>query len=166
MSSEPHNAAQFALPSRLEIFLSLRDQALAGGWVFVDLPMYRKNSYRLFFGPTDDDGLVVITREELAEQARKTNNFFVMDYVGLGPDWTGEVSLRPVNLQAIEQVRTGFATWESAGFYPSDFLEQMDALEQRLTLVPADTKLKLALLSDPGGNSEIRLFGVPASESG
>jgi hypothetical protein len=42
----------------------------------------------------------------------------------------------------------------------------MDALEQRLMLVPADTKLKLALQSDPGGDSELRLFAVPASESG
>lgn len=166
MSDESLNAAQIALPSRLELSLSLRDQPLPGGWVFVDLPMYRKNSYRLFFGPTDDAGVVVITRQELAERVHETNSVFPMDYIGLGPDWTGEVSLRPVNLQAIEQLRTGFATWESAGFYPSDFLDQMDALEQRLMLVPADTKLKLALQSDPGGDSELRLFAVPASESG
>jgi len=166
MANEPPNAAEAALPSRLEISLSLRDEPLVGGWLFVDLPMYRKNSYRLFFGPTDDGGVVVITREQLAEQARETNNFFVMDYVGLGPDWTGEVSLRPVNLQAIEGFRTGFATWESAGFYPRDFLEQMDALAQRLTAAPADTVIKLALLSDPGGDSAIRLFAVPANEPG
>jgi hypothetical protein len=164
VSNESPNAAQPELPSRLEISLCLGDEPLPGGWVLVGLPMSRKNSYRLLFGPTNTVGLVVVTSQDLSGGAQEINNLFLMDYVGLGPEWSGEVLLRPVTLPAIEHLRVGFATWRHTGLYPGDFAEQMDSLEERLSAVAPNTMIQLSLLADPGGNADIKISSLPVIE--
>jgi hypothetical protein len=155
------------LPLRLEISLSLGGESLPGGWVLVDLPMFWKNPYGLFFGPTNEIGVVVVTRDDLSKGAYEIAGLFPMDYMGLGPDyWSGEVLLRPANLPATEGLRQAFATWGEAGIYPSDFLEQMDALQERLRTVDPNTKIKLSLLADAGGDADIKISWVRVSELG
>ena len=132
--------------------------------MLVDLPMFRKNSYRLLFGPTNEAGVVVITREDVSDQAREIVGLFPMDYIGLGPDWNGEVLLRPANLRAIERLRLGFATWGGTGIYPIDFLEQLEALQRQLDTVAPSTMIKLSLLSDPGGDADIRISSLLVGE--
>jgi hypothetical protein len=162
MSNEPPNAVPPELPSRLEISLSLGDEPLPGGWVLVGLPMFRKNPYHLHFGPTNEAGVVVVTSEDLSEGARATNDLFIMDYIGLGPEWwSGEVLLKPVTLRAIQHLRVGFATWRHTSFYSADFPQQMDSLQERLSAVAPTTMIKLSLLSDPGGNADIKISSLP-----
>ncbi|HTU85626.1 MAG TPA: hypothetical protein VMF57_08630 [Solirubrobacteraceae bacterium] len=166
MSDESPAAVQAELPSRLEILVALGGEPLPGGWVLASLPMFTKNSYRLFFGPTTAAGLVVVTGEDLSGGAQEINKLFPMDYVGLGAaSWSGEVLLRPVTLTAIEHLRVGFATWGHTGMYPGDFAEQMDVLQERLTAVAPNSLIELSLLSDPGGNADIKISSLQAVEA-
>jgi hypothetical protein len=94
--------------------------------------MRRKNSYRFSLGPTDAEGELRITAEQLSGMARNINSFFLMDYVGLDAGWTGEIIIKPVDQKGLTRLRGAYETWGESGFYGSDFASDLDRLESAL----------------------------------
>lgn len=121
-----------SLPSRIMVVSRLSDRPLPGALVELELPMTRKNSFRLLFGPAAADGSVTIVGDEISAKVAEERNLFPMDYAGLEQGWTGEVVVRAVDRSAVERLRHAFETWGSVGSWPAKFPALLDDLEGRL----------------------------------
>ncbi len=84
------------MPAELYVTVMVGTQVVPGALIEVELPMRRKNSYRFPMGPADSAGRLRITGDQLTGWAQRINALFLMDYVGLGGGWTGEIVIRPV----------------------------------------------------------------------
>jgi hypothetical protein len=84
------------VPTEIRVVAFVGDRPLAGAWFEVELPMHRKNSYTLLFGPADERGAVTISRQQLVRSVSQVNHLFPMDYTRL-QGWTREVVIKPVN---------------------------------------------------------------------
>lgn len=103
------------LSAEIYVVVTVGGTPLPGGMVEVELPMRKKNSYRFPVGPADQEGRLRITGDDLTNWSRKINALLLMDYVGLGAGWTGEVRLRPVGRAGIRRLRQAHQTWGHTG---------------------------------------------------
>lgn len=84
-----------------------------------------------------------------------------MDYVGLAAGWTGELKVRPMALHDLARLREAFAIWQESGWFPPDYTEQLDRLEQTLRRWPADTRLNVDVRAEPEGEVSIERTEQP-----
>jgi len=80
------------LPDQFRIKIELNDHPVAGVWLGVALPVRRKNEFNSVHGPTDEDGVVTVSRTSIESWASLSRNLFLMDYEA---DWTGEILATP-----------------------------------------------------------------------
>src|ERR1700674_570984 len=62
-----------------------------------------KNPCGLVFGPSDEQGRIVVMRDQIIGEARKTLELFLMDYGDLEIEWTGKLRVTPMNRKSIER---------------------------------------------------------------
>jgi hypothetical protein len=159
---------KITVPDRIAVTAHISGHALNGAFFEIELPMRRKNSFRILLGPTDAGGTVSLTRNELLAKAKQEEELFPMDYVDLQSGWTGEVVVAGVDRAAIRTLRSAFATWSEAGGYPERFLPLLDELDERLAaaspaepievavdVVPSDIPVRiLPRLASAGGGTK------------
>lgn len=85
------------LPEVVRLRCLAQGRALAGAWIVATLPMRRKNDYHSWHGPADDEGAVIVTREQLLSEAKRTASLFVMDYVDVETNCLGMVEVHVAN---------------------------------------------------------------------
>ncbi len=99
--------------------------------------MRAKNTYRLFFGPADDSGRIVIDRAAFEREIAATLETGLMDYAPLTA-WTGDLVVSALNAEDVDRALGGYATWGSVKhLYPPDFRVLMKTLRERLTADPS-----------------------------
>src|SRR5437868_951257 len=82
-------------PLRILIRVLTPDGVPAPGmFVNIRVRMKRKNDYDLAFGPSDGNGEITVTGEDIVKEARQVANFFLMDYADIKADSTGEIMVR------------------------------------------------------------------------
>ena len=140
-----------SLPDRLHLSATVEGIPLRGAIFEVELPMTRKNSYVLPFGVADADGILIITGDEIARFSHEVNELFLMDYVGLGAGWTGEIRVRAANRDAIARLRNAYATWGDSGIYPPGFALWLDDLEETLAPLHSTAVLHVTARGEPEG---------------
>ena len=72
--------------------------------VRIGFGVLRKNAYAFIFGPTNHDGCVVITREEVLRRADEELNMAIMDFDPLPGAFSGDISLKVDNDPTIKVV--------------------------------------------------------------
>jgi hypothetical protein len=149
------------LPARLDLSATVEGIPLRGAIFEVELPMTRKNSYVLPIGVAGADGTLTIAGDEIARFAQQVNNLFLMDYVGLGAGWTGEIRVRPVNRDAIARLRSAYATWRDSGIYPPDFPAWLDDLEANLTPLHPTALIQVRARSEHPGTKVASTTEMP-----
>jgi hypothetical protein len=97
----------------------------------------RKNAYHLLFGPADETGSIEVTKRAVLNQSHEEMEWGLMDYFALEKGWRGEVSIRPVSLADIDEIRRIYLLHEQLGQYPPDVLEHLNRLEARLSERPS-----------------------------
>jgi hypothetical protein len=135
------------LPAEISATVTVGTTPLPGGLLEVELPMRQKNSFRFPLGPADSNGHLRITADDLAARARRINDLFPMDYVGLKAAWTGEVILKAVGRGGVRRLRQAHKTWSHTGVYAPDFRSQLDRLERALAAI--DDHVPVAVEVDP-----------------
>jgi hypothetical protein len=143
------------VPNEIRVVAFVGDRPLAGAWFEVELPMHRKNSYTLLFGPADERGAVTISRQQLVRSVSQVNHLFPMDYTGL-QGWTREVVIKPVNRPAIDRLRRAHGTWGETDLYPPAFEEQLRLVERRLRDAPSSSCIEVHAEADPAGNVALK----------
>lgn len=149
-----------SLPDRIIVTAQLSGHPLAGAFFDVELPMTRKNSFRILLGPTSEDGASSLTRTDILAKVKEEIDLFPMDYVGLEAGWTGELVVRVVDRPAIRRLRTAHETWGELGGYPDGFLELLDQLDARLALSKPTEPIDVSFEVEP---ADARVRVVPST---
>ncbi len=119
------------LPERLDIRVLADGRPAAGMFVCVTIRTTR-NDFGLGFGPTSEDGGLQISREDLLREAEKERRLFIMDYGHPEDDFSGEVLVKPLNHEALQQAIAAYDTYHQVTPYPARYAEQIQ--EARATL--------------------------------
>src|SRR5713226_6616807 len=85
--------AMSEVPSSLSIACRLDNEPLEGAWVMLTLLMEWKNPIYLRFGPSDSDGTITISRDDLVAEAQGFVVPSPMDYIGFPGGWTGQLAV-------------------------------------------------------------------------
>jgi len=93
--------------------------------------MWNKNQYILVFGPSDDDGMIRVSGEELTRRARAEQAMFPMDYVSFPEEWSGGVGADVLTLEGVERLRDAMRTW-GPDLYPAQLGRDLDDYEARI----------------------------------
>jgi hypothetical protein len=137
------------IPDRVVLAAKVAGDPLHGALFEIELPMRRKNSFRLLVGPTDESGTCSLARTELLAKMKEEIDLFPMDYVGLDAGWTGDVVVAAVDRAAVRRLRKAYAIWGETGAYPEGFLELLDALDALLAPNAPDEPFDVAVDVDP-----------------
>ena len=106
-------------------------EILPGAFVTVRVPMWSKNQYMLVFGPSDAEGFIRVSGDELAAQAQAVQAAFPMDYMTFPGDWTGGLGVEVLDAAGVQGLREAIGLW-GEHFYPPNFADTLDGYEQRL----------------------------------
>jgi len=151
-----------SLPSQLILSATVESSPLPGAWFELELPMARKNNYRLPVGPADERGRFMIAGGNIADVLKSINDLFPMDYVGPAAGWTGEIRIRPVNRSAVQRLRNAHSTWGHTGIYPPGFTESLDTLAGTLETLGSAAVIAVAAAAEPGDDVELSTTVLPA----
>ena len=91
------------VPAKIETTIKTDGQEMKGVSVMLKFLTARKNPYDLVFGPSDEQGRIVVMRDQIIGEARKTLELFLMDYGDLEIEWTGKLRVTPMNRKSIER---------------------------------------------------------------
>jgi hypothetical protein len=119
------------VPAQVSIRCTADGEPLAWAFVTVQLPMWSKNQYALVFGPSDGNGVIRVSGDELAAQARAEQDAFPMDYATFPADWSGAIGVEVLDQAGVQRLREAMRVW-GEGFYPPEFGRTLNAYEQRL----------------------------------
>ena len=101
----------------------------------VILMMSRKNHYSIWVGPSDSDGHVFVTREELFQRAREQATFFVMDSADPS-ETTGEFIVRPVTRDDLQAAIAAYEKFTPQFRYPPGWQAQLIRANEVLPNLP------------------------------
>jgi hypothetical protein len=119
------------LPVHVVIRCTVEDEPLAGAIATVRLPMWSKNQYALAFGPSDAEGFIRVSGDELAARTNDVVAASPMDYLAFPGGWTGGLGAEVIDLAGVQRLRDAMGVWGEQ-FYPADFARTLDAYERRL----------------------------------
>lgn len=112
-----------------------------------------KNDFGFAFGPTNKDGIILITREDLREAARKEKAVAMMDFGDPEYDATGDLEVRTLNRDALERAIKAYDIYYVSGIYPPRYAEHIQ--EARIILAEKQpAKLSVDVQATP---SEFRI---------
>ena len=89
------------VPSKLEITIIVGGQPTTGMLVMLKFFTARKNPYQLVFGPSNEQGKIEVSRDQILSEARKTADLFPMDHWNIEVDWSGVLQVTPMNRESL-----------------------------------------------------------------
>jgi hypothetical protein len=104
------------LPSEVVVCVRADGDEVEGVWVMVTAHAARRNDFRSAHGPSDVHGRVVITRTAIVTRENHDRSVFLMDYGSLVHDWTGRLTVRPMNREALRSALDAVDTWGAAAW--------------------------------------------------
>jgi hypothetical protein len=120
------------LPERVDIRVAADGKPAPGMFVCVTLRMARKNDFALGFGPSDQDGRVRISREDLLQEAEKERRFFIMDYGHPEEDFGGELVIKPLNRDDLAKATAAYEVYHDVTDYPPRHKDKLRDAAARL----------------------------------
>ena len=120
------------LPSRIVVRVTANGHAVGGMFICIKLKMSVRNDFDLVFGPTDDEGGIIVTRENLLSEADKDRSFFLMDYGDPEQDFTGEIIVTALNRESLERALTAYEMFSKVWKYPVGYLEDLHKAHTKL----------------------------------
>ena len=134
---------------------------MEGMFAFLKFVMARKNSFDLLFGPSDARGEIEVTRDRVLNEARKSMELFVMDYVDIESHWTGKLQVTPMNRQATTRALSAYRLFRRYE-YPPDYEKNLQAADAALSQVP---KLRLVAVVQCKTSEPVEVESIAVSAS-
>jgi hypothetical protein len=120
------------VPQKMVITIKIGGQQTAGMLVMLKFLTVRKNPYNLVFGPSDEKGRVVVTREQVIAEARKSMELFLMDYGEIEAEWTGKLQVTPMNRESIGRALSALRLFRRVHEYLPAYEESLGAADALL----------------------------------
>jgi hypothetical protein len=141
------------LPDRVLVRCSLGDEPFEGAWLRLTLGVTRKNPFHLVIGPSDAQGWIIVTRDDLLSEARKYTELSPMDYGHPQGDWDGRLIVKLLGVRDIDAALEGHRLWGNAVDRPEGYVDSLLSLRRRLgqhsgALLAADVHLEPPLSAE------------------
>jgi hypothetical protein len=120
------------VPAKIETTIKTNGQEMKGTFVMLKFLTAKKNPYDLVFGPSDEQGRIVVMRDQIIGEARKTLELFLMDYGDLETEWTGKLRVTPMNRESIERALSALRLFGRVHEYPPGYEESLKAADALL----------------------------------
>jgi hypothetical protein len=149
------------LPDVLRISVQTKGKPMAGAWADITFGMARKNRHGTLAGPTDENGEVIVQREDIEESARHASELSPMDYVGLDA-WDGTIRVEAINRERVRGIVSAVDLWEDLGSLRTE--ENLRALRRYGEFLEtiAGEELSVSASCEPGDAAEIETVGARA----
>lgn len=142
------------LPDVIHVRVSSRNEGLPALLVLTRIVMHELNDYWGVFGPTDTDGSVMISREELAHSAQVTREFYPEEFAHLETHMAGLIEVRVMDETALDRALE--AADELPEYpYPLHYIERLRAAHAEL-LTMGRVLLEVEV-SATGGDCEVKV---------
>ena len=116
-----------AIPERLICQATLEGKPVAGVLIHAGFGVEEKNPYGFIFGPTNHDGCVIITREEVLKRADAELAMAMMDFVPLKGGFTGTITLKVLDKDGIGRAIQAYQSFHKFTYYPSGYLSGLES---------------------------------------
>src|SRR4030042_6346754 len=90
------------LPKRIDCTLTYERKPLANLMLLANFSTVRKNSYDFVVGPSDQQGKVSLTYEEIKRRADSQMELALMDFDQIDKAFSGSISIKVMNYDDIQ----------------------------------------------------------------
>ena len=130
------------IPLKIEVVALIEKKPAKGILVKLLLLTKNKNDYSFIIGPTNSDGKASIEYNEIIDEANKTLELALMDYVSLSENYTGEFKTEVMNKTDIESAINAYEIY-GAENYPEQYINNLKlALSNKINI--SEVKLSVA----------------------
>ena len=143
------------LPNTIEVSVKADGKPLDGVLVRVCIVTTSRNNFHSQFGPTDDNGRVVITRAALIAEAKRDQELFVMDYGDAENNFAGEVVVSIFGKDDLSRAINAYALFKDVAEYPPDYLKHLHRAQEILDTL-TDTKIEIDVVYEKVQGVEVR----------
>ena len=150
------------IPAKMLITIKVGDRPTKGMFVILKFLMARKNSYNLVFGPSDEQGRVEATRDEIIKDARKSMELFLMDYGEIKTYWTGQLQVTPMNRESIGRALSAIRLFRDVYEYPHGHEELLRAADAALAQM-GDAELTTVVQTETDESIAVETVSVRAT---
>ncbi len=88
----------------------------------------KRNPFDFVFGPSDAQGKIEVSRDQILSEARKTIDLFPMDHWNIEVDWTGVLRATPMNRESLGRALSAVRLFGSHN-YASGYEESLRAAD-------------------------------------
>jgi hypothetical protein len=137
------------LPKRIDCTLAYEKKPVADLMLLAEFTTVRKNSYAIVSGPSDQQGKVTITYEEIKRQADSQLELALMDFDPIDKAFSGEISVKVMSYDDIQDAISAYDLFKSVGWYPANYHEHLEKASQILQEIDA-ASIEVAFVVTPG----------------
>ena len=112
----------------LEVRCAVDEEPVAGAWVSATLHMTDKTDFVSFHGPSDKEGLVAVTSDDILEWTKRNRAFAPNDYLDPEQDWAGTLTLAPLTPEAARAAIKFYKMFQEQLDYPETFAQDLRAM--------------------------------------
>ena len=140
-----------ALPSSVELTVSLDGQPIADMLVTLTFTVTRKNRYDVVVGPSGIDGTILVGRDEILAWADQETSVAQMDFAGLKTNFAGTILATPVGVAEIQPMLEAHRVYETVMQFPPHYRDNVIRAGERLKPLAGRTlSVRGTLLPDAG----------------
>jgi hypothetical protein len=110
--------ALLRVPDKMEITIEVGGQPTEVMFVRLKFLTARRNPYELAFGPSDEQGKIEVSRDQILSEARKEMELLLMDYWNIEVDWTGALRTTPMNRESLARARSATRVFRCYDYGP------------------------------------------------
>ena len=112
------------LPEKIEVICSSDCTPTEGILLGLTMRTSQKNDYNFVFGPTDPTGKVVISKDEIVQQATKQLDLSLMDYFPIEDVYTGNFEINALSKAKLKSAIEAVNLFGRKN-YPEGYLEKL-----------------------------------------
>jgi hypothetical protein len=116
----------------MRVVLTVSGHPVAGLLVRVAIAPTRKNGFISFHGPSDEDGSITVTREDILRAADRTVGLALMDYGDPEADAAGSLHVVPLDRQAIANALEGYERYKRYAVFATGYRDLLVEADQVL----------------------------------
>lgn len=116
---------------RLVVSATVGAEPFAGAWFEFLLPMWQRNEYAMWLGPSDESGTLTVDGDRFRQELSRVARYNIMDYTRLS-EWTGSIQVRLPLIADIDRVVQHAYRIYSSDAYPPGFIEGVERMRASL----------------------------------